>query len=195
MYVLFCCYTGSLLLHVGFSLVAVSRGYSVWCAGFSCCRAQAVGMPTAAAAAMGSAAVGSGTQAQWLHRLSCHAACGISLDQDWTYIPCTGKWILIHCTIKEVPVKCFKGVFVKERFFSDIPKLYPSCILNILGCFTNFCFFLCFVLNAPTVASMTKITFRIYGRVSSQVPENMLKYGLLVREVFLGEKESLFRNC
>lgn len=141
MYVLFCCYIGSLLLHVGFSLVAVSRSYSVWCAGFSCCRAQAVGMPTAAAAAMGSAAVGSGTQAQWLHRLSCHAACGISLDQDWTYIPCTGKWILIHCTIKEVPVKCFKGVFVKERFFSDIPR---SCIQVVswiyLACFTNFCF-------------------------------------------------------
>ena len=36
---------GSLLLCVGFSLVAVSRGYSsLWCVGFSCCRALALGM-------------------------------------------------------------------------------------------------------------------------------------------------------
>ena len=36
-----------------------------------------------------------------VHGLSCSKACGIFLDQGLN--PCTGRWILNHCTTREVP--------------------------------------------------------------------------------------------
>ena len=39
-----------------------------------------------------------------VHGLSCSAACGISWTRDQICVPCIGKWILIQCTTREVPV-------------------------------------------------------------------------------------------
>ena len=68
--------TGSSLLRVGFSLVAVSGGYSsLRCIGFSCSGARAPG-------AWASVVV--------VHGLSCSAACGIFPDQGSN--PCSLHW-------------------------------------------------------------------------------------------------------
>ena len=34
--------------------------------------------------------------------LSCSVTCEIFLDPDWTWVPCIGRWIPIHCTTREV---------------------------------------------------------------------------------------------
>ena len=85
------------------SLVAVSGGYSpLWYAGFLLrwlllCRAW----PLGSVASVKLWCVGSVVVA---HRLSCPASCGILLDRGyWTHIPCTGRWIFNHWTIREVP--------------------------------------------------------------------------------------------
>ena len=48
----------------------------------------------------------SGAVARGLHScgagLSCSAACGLFLDQDQCRVPCIGRWILMHCTTREV---------------------------------------------------------------------------------------------
>ena len=69
--------------------------------GFSCCRAQALGAQASVAAVMhGLSSLGSVAVA---HRLSCSAACGIFQTRDWAHVRCTGRPILIHGTIREVP--------------------------------------------------------------------------------------------
>ena len=71
----------------GFSLVAVSRGYSsLWCPGFSRCGAQALG---------------STGSVVWCTGFRCSAAGGIFPDQGLN--PCPLHWqFLIHCTTREV---------------------------------------------------------------------------------------------
>ena len=77
---------GSSLLS-GFSLVAVSRGYSsLWWSGFSRCGAQALG---------------STGSVVWCTGFSCSAAGGIFPDQGLN--PCPLHWqFLIHCNSREV---------------------------------------------------------------------------------------------
>ena len=36
------------------------------------------------------------------HGLSCCTACGIFLTRDWSHVSCSGRWIPIHCTTREV---------------------------------------------------------------------------------------------
>ena len=36
---------------------------------------------------------------------------------DRTRVPCTGRWIPIHCTTREVPVISFKTLFTSSNFF------------------------------------------------------------------------------
>ena len=63
---------GSSLLHVGFSLVAATKGYSsLWCAGFS----------LRWLLLLGAQALGTRVSVVVAHGLSCSAACGIFLDQ------------------------------------------------------------------------------------------------------------------
>ena len=38
-----------------------------------------------------------------VHRLHCSVACGIPQTRDQTCVPCIGRWILNHCTSREVP--------------------------------------------------------------------------------------------
>ena len=73
-------YVGSLLPRVGFSLVAASGGYSsLWCAGFSCCGAWALGAWASVVVARGSVVVA--------HGISCSVACGIFPDQGLNLCP------------------------------------------------------------------------------------------------------------
>ena len=80
----------------GLSLVAASRGYSsLPCAGFSCCRAQALGMWPSVVVARGLSSCGSRTlecrrSVVVVHGLSCSVACGIFPDQGSN--PCPLHW-------------------------------------------------------------------------------------------------------
>jgi len=42
-----------------------------------------------------------------VHGLSCPAAYGIFPDQGLNHVPCVGRQILTHCTIREVPGEWF----------------------------------------------------------------------------------------
>ena len=85
---------GSSLLRAGFSLVAVSRGYSsLWCTGFSLQWLLLL------------RSMGSRAQAQqlWPSGLVALRHVGSSQTRDRTRVPCTGRWILNHCATREVP--------------------------------------------------------------------------------------------
>ena len=89
---------GSLLLRLGFSLVAATGGRSLvvehglHCSGFSRCGAQALGLT-------GFSSCSSPVLEHWLnscvtHSLSCSMACGIFPTEDPTCVSFTGPWIL-----------------------------------------------------------------------------------------------------
>ena len=42
-----------------------------------------------------------------MHGLSCSVACGIFLYQGWNICPLDPRWILIHCTTREVLESAF----------------------------------------------------------------------------------------
>ena len=82
------------------------------------------------------------------HGLSCCTACGIFLTRDWSHVSCSGRWIPIHCTTREVlwlsflsspflPV--FSSVQFSHSVVSDSLRshgLYPArllCPWNSLG--------------------------------------------------------------
>ena len=44
-------------------------------------------------------------------KLSCSAEQGISQIRGQTYVPCIGRWILIHCTTKGVPTLLLDGSY------------------------------------------------------------------------------------
>ena len=46
---------------------------------------------------------GAHTSVVSVHRLRCSVACGIPQTRDQTCVPCIGRWILNHCTSREVP--------------------------------------------------------------------------------------------
>ena len=92
----------------GLSLVAVSRGYSPVCgarashgSGFSCWGAWSQELP-ASVAATHRPAIAQG--------LGCPTAAESSLTRDQTRVPCTGRWIRIHRTTKEVFICVFKCI-------------------------------------------------------------------------------------
>ena len=77
-----------------------------WCwvltpgsAGFSGCglRAQQLCFPDSGAEA----------QELWLTPASRSQHVGCSWTGDWTHVSCTGRWILIHWTTRETPIKIF----------------------------------------------------------------------------------------
>ena len=116
----------------GLSLVAASGGYSSWrCAGFSCCRAWALGVWASVVAARGPQSVqvsvvavcglsSCGAQAQQLWLAGSRAEAqqlwhtglvalwhvGSSWTRDQTRVPCIGRRILNHCATREVPQRC-----------------------------------------------------------------------------------------
>ena len=90
----------------GISLVAVS-GATLHCSaqashrgGFSCCWAQPLGTPAAVVVACRFNSHGAWALVALWHMES-------SQTWGWTCIPCIGKWILNHGTIREVPRDSF----------------------------------------------------------------------------------------
>ena len=50
----------------------------------------------------------SGTRANWVaHELTAPRHVGSSWISDWTCVPCIGRWVLIHCATREVPMEVF----------------------------------------------------------------------------------------
>ena len=62
---------------------------------------------------------GCSTQAQQLWHTGLVALRHVESTQttDRTRVPCTGRWIPIHCTTREVPVISFKTLFTSSNFF------------------------------------------------------------------------------
>ena len=117
---------GSLLLCMGFSLVAVSRGYSsLQCTGFSLqwlLLLRSMGSRHTGFSSCGTWAqqlwlVGSRAQAQYLRRMGLAASLhvGSSWTRARTHVPCIGRWILNHCATREVPYVLFK-IFLGIQF-------------------------------------------------------------------------------
>ena len=103
---------GSLLLHSGFLQVqqaeaAVPRGaWASHCSGLSCCEAQAPGTGASVVEAhRPQSAWASVTVARGLTSLQ-HVES--FQTRHWTHVPCTGRWILIHCHTREVLQFTFK---------------------------------------------------------------------------------------
>ena len=110
----------SLLLHVGFCL-----GFS--CGGFSCCRAQAVGVRVSQHA--GPVFVGprlwSTASIVVANKLSCSEKCGLFLDQglNWCLLHC--KAILNHWTTREAPII---SLFITLGCIYWLPSYFGSVI-------------------------------------------------------------------
>ena len=73
-------------------------------AGFSCCRARALGTRASIAVARGLSSTGSVVVA---HGLSCSVACGIFPDQGSNLCPLHWQAILNHCATRGVPIFSF----------------------------------------------------------------------------------------
>ena len=104
-----CCRPGALLQLQPAGAPLPCGGWASHCGGFSRCRAQAVGhtgfgscstgakkleLPGSRAPRLGSAATVAPGLFAVLH-------VGSSWTRDRTCVPCIGRWILIHCTIRE----------------------------------------------------------------------------------------------
>ena len=69
---------------------------SAWashCGGFPCCRAQVLGSRASVVEVFGLWISGSVVTPGHMK---------FSRTRDWTSVPCTGRWILIHCATREV---------------------------------------------------------------------------------------------
>ena len=104
---------GSSLLHAGFlqlQRAGATLRCSAWasdCSGFSCCGTQALGH-------LGFSSCGTRAQQLWLKGSTAQAQqlwrtglvslwhVGSSWTRDLTGVPCIGRWILKHCTTREV---------------------------------------------------------------------------------------------
>ena len=105
---------------LGLSLVAVSRGYSsLWCAGFSCCGAQCLGMWASAIVAHRPQIIGSVVVA---HGLIYSVACEIFLEERDNLCLCIGRWILIYCSTREGKVV---SVIISYLFHLVTDKILP----------------------------------------------------------------------
>ena len=49
-----------------------------------------------------------------MHGLSCSVACGIFLYQGWNICPLDPRWILIHCTTREVLESAFEHEILND---------------------------------------------------------------------------------
>ena len=88
------------------SLVVMSLGYSLFqCMGFSR-RWLLLLLNTSFSSC--------GMQAQWLCHMDLLALWHVESFQtrDWTSVPCTGRWILLHCKTREVLALYFHLVFL-----------------------------------------------------------------------------------
>ena len=96
------------------SLVVESRGALVlWCTGSK----TWASVVTSQVLECGSVVVA--------HRLSCAPQhVGSSQNRDWTNVPRIGRWVFIHCTIKEVQL-----ILLKHLLSS---KIIPDCLQNKL---------------------------------------------------------------
>ena len=126
----------------GFSLVEVSRGYSLlWCSGFSLWRLLLLQAHSLWARGpqqllhSGLVVVASGVQGVWAsavvaHGLSCsmgHAES--SQTRDGTRVPCIGRWILIHYTTREVP---YSSLLLIHRWLKWKPLFYVFALQRFL---------------------------------------------------------------
>ena len=121
----------------GFSLVVASRGYSsLWCAGFSLwwlLLLQSSGSRSAGFSSCGSQALErrhTGLVAPW-HVES-------SQTRDRTCVPCIGRRILNHCTIREVHSIVHYSPYVVQQ----ISRTYSSSITKTLYPLNNNSLFL-----------------------------------------------------
>ena len=95
---------GSSLLREGFSLVAASGGYSsVWRTGFSL--RWVLLLRSTGSRYSGFSSCGAQAQQLWHKGLVTPQHVGSSRARDQTHVPCVGKWILNHCTTREVPTQ------------------------------------------------------------------------------------------
>ena len=85
------------------------------------------------------------------HRLSCSVACWIFLD--WNCVPCIGRWILIHCTTREVQ-------YGHSEIFQTINMGSLSiclCLLQFLS--SKSCHFLCTDFWPPWLSFFLSLKF------------------------------------
>ena len=83
--------------------------WASYCSGFSCCGARALGAQASVVAACGLSSCGSRAlerrlSSRWLTGLAAPRHVGSSQTRDRTHVPCIGRWILNHCTTREVPL-------------------------------------------------------------------------------------------
>ena len=100
----------SSLLHAGFLYLRRAGAtlrcsvQASHCSGFSCCGARALGVQASVAVARRLSSCGSQALK---HRLSTGLVAlrhvWSSQTRAWTRVPCIGRWILNHCTTREVP--------------------------------------------------------------------------------------------
>ena len=104
------------------------------CGGFSCCRARALGAGFSSCGAWAQQLWLTGSRAQvqqlWHTGLVAPWHVGSSWTRAETHVPCIGRWILDHCTTREVPnimrlKECFfPPVFVKILFVRHCAYFY-----------------------------------------------------------------------
>ena len=75
------------------------------CRGFSCCGARALGTWACVAHRLIFVAcrLYSAGSVVVVHGLSCSLHVASSWTRHWTHVPCISRWILTHCTTREVP--------------------------------------------------------------------------------------------
>ena len=117
------------------SCVRMFSSWGLWashCSGFSCCRAQAVGRTGFSITDVVTSLV-----ALW-HVQS-------SQTRDWTYVPCTGRWILRHCSTRGVPSR-----FCNSVYFVNTWCIYWCCWIWVYYYTISFFFgFLCLFVFFP----------------------------------------------
>ena len=120
---------GSSVAVYGLSLVAVSGGYSscgMWAshpAGFSCCRAWALGTGASVVASRGLSICGSRALERrlkwWRTGLVAPQHVGSSRTRARIHVPCIGRRILNHCATREAPWASFLTSLCLNFFISQ----------------------------------------------------------------------------
>ena len=149
---------------VGPSLLCM--GFLQSSGGFSCCGAQALGVR-----AQQLWHAGSRGQAQQLWRtvLVSPQHVGSSRTRDRTCVPCIGRWILIHCATREVPIHLsltFKILqnFVQNPQHSEIfLKPFSQTIHSILCILSTY-------IKLPCCVNLHLYT--VTGRILKMVPQD-----------------------
>ena len=99
------------------------RVQALHCGGISYCKAQALGSWASGVVAQGLQPEGSGVVCRGIDDPR-------HVESPWTrdriYVPCIGRWILIHCTTREVPY----SLLIWGRGVENGNPLQNSCLEN-----------------------------------------------------------------